>query len=69
MFVLAGVLSACSPEVQAPEAVALSLSAVDPQDQLAFFDYDHAAPLDIQEQRRWQEDGAIWIDFTYASPK
>jgi hypothetical protein len=33
------------------------------------FDYDHATPLDIQEQRRWQEDGAIWIDFTFASPK
>lgn len=77
VFILAVSLSACSPEVQAPEAVgtaapeavALSLSTVDPEESLALFEYDRAAPLDIQEQRRWQEDGATWIDFTYLSPK
>jgi dienelactone hydrolase len=51
-----------------PEAVALSLSTVDAEDSLALFEYDPTAPLDIQEDRRWQEDGATWIDFTYASP-
>jgi dienelactone hydrolase len=77
VLILAGVLSACSPDVQAPEAVgpaspeavALSLSTVDPEESLALFEYDRAAPLDIQEGRRWQEDGAVWIDFNYASPK
>jgi dienelactone hydrolase len=75
-FILAGALSACSPEVRAPdavgpaspEAVALSLSTVDAEDNLALFEYDRSIPLDIQEERRWQEDGTVWIDFTYASP-
>ena len=75
-LILAGILSACSPQVQAPDAigpaspdaVALSLSTVDPEESLALFEYDQAAPLDIREERRWEEDGATWIDFTYASP-
>jgi cephalosporin-C deacetylase-like acetyl esterase len=76
VLLLAGALSACSSEVQAPdavgpaspEAVALSLSTVDPAESLGLFEYDHTSPLDIQEERRWQQDGAQWIDFTYASP-
>jgi dienelactone hydrolase len=75
-LILAGALCACSPQVQgpdavgpaSPEAVALSLSTVDPEEILALFEYDRDAPLDIQEERRWQEAGAVWIDFTYASP-
>jgi dienelactone hydrolase len=77
VLALGGVLSACSPKVQAPDAVgpaspesvALSLSTVNPEDSLALFEYDRTAPLDIQEERRWQEDGSLWIDFTFASPK
>jgi len=76
VFILAGTLSACSTGVEAPEAtgpasaeqVALSLAAVDPESSLALFEYDSAAPLDIQEEQRWQEKGSLWIDFTYASP-
>jgi dienelactone hydrolase len=75
-IILAGVLSACSPQVEgpevvgpaSPEAIALSLSTVDPEESLYLFEYDSTAPLDIQEERRWEEDGATWIDFTYASP-
>ena len=75
-LILVGILSACSSQVQAPDAVgpaspdavALSLSTVDPEESLALFEYDRNAPLDIQEERRWEEDGATWIDFTYASP-
>jgi dienelactone hydrolase len=74
--ILAAALNACSPKVQAldavgsasPDAVALSLSTVDPEESLALFEYDRYAPMDIQEERRWQEDGAVWIDFSYASP-
>ena len=70
-------LAGCKPAVAAPEAlgaaspeaVALSLSTVNPEESLHLFDYDRQAPLDIQETRRWHEDGATWIDFTYASPK
>jgi cephalosporin-C deacetylase-like acetyl esterase len=51
-----------------PEAVALSLATVNPEEHLNLFEYDRTAPMDIQEQRRWQEDDATWIDFTYASP-
>jgi dienelactone hydrolase len=76
-LILTGALSACGPKVQAPDAVgpaspdavALSLSTVDPEESLALFEYDRTAPLDIQEERRWQEDATVWIDFTYASPK
>ncbi|MFN2273586.1 MAG: alpha/beta hydrolase family protein [Anaerolineales bacterium] len=49
--------------------MAISLSTIDPEAGLALFAYDHAAPLDIQEERRWKEGGTTWIDFTYASPK
>jgi dienelactone hydrolase len=51
-----------------PEAIALSLSTVNPEESRDLFEYDPTAPLDIQEERRWVEDGATWIDFTYASP-
>jgi dienelactone hydrolase len=75
-LVMAGALSACGSAVQAPdavgpgspEAIALSLSTADPEDSLDLFEYDRSAPLDIREERRWQEDRATWIDFTYASP-
>jgi dienelactone hydrolase len=70
-------LASCKPAAQAleatgiasPEAVALSLSTVDPEDSLHLFDYDRDAPLDIQEDNRWHEGNATWIDFTYASPR
>jgi len=52
-----------------PEAVELSLSTVDSNESLYLFEYDQTAPLDIQEDRRWNEDDSTWIDFTYASPK
>jgi dienelactone hydrolase len=68
-------LTGCKPDVGAPpaaeaaspEAVAVSLSTVNPEDSLHLFEYDRQAPLDIQETRRWQEGNATWIDFTYAS--
>ena len=68
-------LTSCDPGVSAPpaavaassDAVARSLSTVDPEDSLHLFEYDRQAPLDIQETRRWQEGNATWIDFTYAS--
>ena len=76
-FLILGFLSACKSEVippevtelSSPEAVALSLSTVNPDEQIYLFDYDPDAPLDIQEERRWHESRATWIDFTYASPK
>ena len=52
--------TAAAPETQgaaSPEAVALSLSTVDPEESLHLFDFDRQAPLDIQETRRWHEDG------------
>jgi dienelactone hydrolase len=55
--------------VASPEAVAQSLSTVNPEENLHLFEYDRTAPLDIQEDRRWHEDTATWIDFTYASPQ
>jgi len=45
-----------------------SLTAVNPQDYLYLFDYDNQAPLDIQGTKQWQENGATWIDLSYASP-
>lgn len=65
----AGVEAPAVEEIASPEAVALSLSTVDPEESLHLFEYDRQAPLDIQETRRWHEEGATWIDFTYASPK
>src|SRR5512137_946300 len=50
------------------EAYAQSLPVINPNDYLYLFDYDHQAPLDIQETRQWQENGSIWSDLTYASP-
>ena len=75
-LLLAGALSACSPQVQepdavglaSPEAIVLSISTVDPEESLALYEYDPSAPPDIQEDRRWEEDGATWIDFNFASP-
>ena len=55
--------------IASPEAVARSLSTVDPEQSLHLFKYDRQAPLDIQEDRRWHEGKTTWIDFTYASPK
>jgi dienelactone hydrolase len=77
LIVLIFMLSGCKPGVEAPaveeiaspEAVALSLSTVDPEESLHLFEYDRQAPLDIRETRRWHEGGATWIDFTYASPQ
>ena len=76
-ILIIGVVSGCSstskdPEAfgfSSPEAVALSLSTVAPEDSLHLFDYDRSAPLDILEEQRWKEDDSTWIDFTYASPK
>lgn len=39
------------------------------QENLALFDYDQQAPLDIREVTSWREGNANWIDLTYASPK
>jgi hypothetical protein len=55
-------------DMASPEAVALSLSTVDPEESLHLFEYDQETPLDIQEEARWQEYNAEWIDFTYESP-
>ena len=33
------------------------------------FAYDATAPLDIQEEKRWHEDGVTITDFNYASPR
>lgn len=68
-------LSSCKAEVlppkaegvASPEAVALSLATVDPKKSLHLFEYDRAAPLNIQEEARWYEDNAEWIDFSYES--
>jgi hypothetical protein len=54
--------------ISAPEAVALSLSTVNPEDSLYLFDYDRDAPIDIQEEETWREGKATWIKFSYASP-
>jgi len=51
------------------EPLALSLPPVDPQEYLYLFDYDRAAPLDVQEVERWHESQATWTDLTYASPR
>ncbi len=72
----AALLSACNPAVESPaaegvaspQAVALSLSTVDPQESLALFEYNRQAPLELQEERRWRQDQSTWIDFNYASP-
>jgi dienelactone hydrolase len=55
--------------IASPQAVELSLSTVDPEQNIHLFDYDKNESVDIQEQNRWHEDNATWIDFTYASPK
>jgi dienelactone hydrolase len=70
------VLGSCTAKVTtpiaegpaAPEAIALSLSTVDPEESLSLFEYDREMPLDIREENRWHENNATWIDFTYASP-
>jgi len=75
-FFLLLLLSGCDEEITDPqpvgiashESVALSLSTVDPEESLHLFEYDRTAPLDIQEEKRWREDNATWIDFTFASP-
>ena len=54
--------------VASPEAVALSLSTVISEESLHLFEYDKDAPLDIQEEKRWHEYNAEWIDFSYESP-
>jgi dienelactone hydrolase len=77
LLILSCLLPGCGTDTKAPEAtgiaspeaVALSLSTVDPEHSLQLFSYDPTAPLDIQEDRRWHEGDATWIDFTYASPK
>ena len=61
-------LAGCKPAVAAPEtqgasspeAVALSLSMVDPEESLHLFDYERQAPPDIQETCHWHEGGATW---------
>ena len=66
LFALIGLLTACktgvaTPDVgefASPEAVALSLSTVDSEESLPLFEYDRAAPLGIQEDRRWRDGNA-----------
>jgi len=77
LFILFILLSSCKPGIEtpeaigsaSPEAVAKSLSTIDPEDSIHLFAYDQDAPLDIQEEKRWHEGNATWIDFTYSSPK
>jgi len=55
------------PEIEFQE-VALSLSTIDPKEQLDLFAYDHQAPLEVLEIERWEQQGVSYIDLTYASP-
>jgi dienelactone hydrolase len=77
LIICAFLLIACQTSITSPQpvgyaspdALAKSLATVDPSDHLHLFEYDTQQPLDIQEERRWQENGVTWIDFSYASPK
>lgn len=76
-YFLLGTITACKTGVAAPEAtgiaspdaVTLSLATVNPEEYLHLFDYDRDIPFDIQEENRWHEGNATWIDFTFVSPK
>ena len=55
------------PEIKFQE-VDLSLSTINPEEQLDLFAYDHQAPLEVLEIERWEQQGVTYIDLTYTSP-
>jgi len=75
LVILVTVLSGCTARAQPPqyrypaEAVINSLPPVDAAANLHLFNYDAAAPLDVQLVKSWRDGPATWQDITYASPK
>jgi hypothetical protein len=69
LFVLAlsAVLSACAGSSGERAAVTEPRPTVSP-DLLGQFDYDSAAPLEVQQVRQEEKDGATVHDITYAGP-
>ena len=75
LVILVTVLPGCTARVQPPQyrypadAIINALPPVDAAANLHLFDYDAAAPLDVQVVKSWRDGPITWQDITYASPK